>query len=156
MASARCGGKVARMLLAVAVPLVGGCAATRIVPVAAPGVQIDAAQATASVAAAGVELVVQPLAWRGSPWDLDDYVAPFFVGMTNETESPLYYDYTSFRLFDDARFQYTALPPAEVERRLRWRVEEQDRLAATSSPPPVLRRRIVPSPFWDASWWAPY
>jgi hypothetical protein len=121
------------------------------VPVAAPGVQLDAAQRTASVAADGVELAVQPSAWRGQPWDLDYYVAPFLVSLFNGTASALQYDYPSFRLFDDRRFQYTALPPFEVERILRWRADGLDRLAALSSPPPILRRRVVPGPYWDSA-----
>jgi hypothetical protein len=140
--------------LLLAVPLVVGCAVPRIVPVPAPGVEVDAGQATATALAGGVELAVRPSAWRGSPWDLDDYVAPFLVSLTNGTEHPLHYDYVGFRLFDDGRFQYTALPPVEVERILRWRAGEPVRLAATSSPPPVLRRQVAPGPYWDA-WWGP-
>jgi hypothetical protein len=139
--------------LALCAALLAGCATTRIVPVAAPGVLVDAARATASVAAEGVLLVVEPSAWRGQPWDLEHYVAPFLVSLTNGASGPVHYDYPSFRIFDDARFQYTALPPFEVERILRWRADEgPDRLAAIGSPPPVLRRRVVPSPYWDSSW----
>ncbi|HEY7142300.1 MAG TPA: hypothetical protein VIE44_19575 [Methylomirabilota bacterium] len=136
--------------------LVAGCAAPRIVPVPATGAQIDAGQGIARVAAEGVELTVQPLAWRGSPWDLRDYVTPFLVGLSNGASAPLEYDYTGFRLFDDTRFQYTALPPVEVERILRWRSGTEVRLAATSSPPPVMRRRVIPDPgdwWWDRYGW---
>jgi hypothetical protein len=128
----------------------------RIVPVPAPGVAIDPTQATATVAAEGVELTVQASAWRGNPWDLDDYVAPFLIGLTNGAAIPLHYDYRSFRLFDDARFQYTALPPAEVERILRARAAVEDRLAATSASSLPRRRRVVPDPYWYAWGWAPY
>lgn len=142
------------VVVALALALVAGCAAPRIVPVATVGVQVDAARGVASVAAEGVELVVQPQAWRGNPWDLRDYVTPFLVSLSNGARVPLEYDYPGFRLFDDARFQYTALPPAEVERILRWRAAGEVRLAATSSPPPLLRRRVVPdAPDW---WWDRY
>jgi hypothetical protein len=124
--------------------------------VPAPGVEIDAEQATASLVADGVGLTVRTSAWRGNPWDLTDYVAPFLVSLTNSTASELRYDYPSFRLFDDSRFQYTALPPAEVERILRARVELTDRLVAISSPPPVVRRRVVPDPYWYPWGWGPY
>jgi hypothetical protein len=144
------------VLLGLAGTLVVGCAAPRIVPVRAAGAQIDAEQGTASVAAEGVALAVRPSAWRGSPWDLRDFVTPFFVGLSNGAPAPLHYDYTGFRLFDDARFQYTALPPAEVERILRWRAGGEGRLAATGSPPPILRRRFVPDPVWDGWWWNRY
>ena len=145
-----------RVVAGLAVALVAGCAAPRIVPLPAAGVQIDAAQGTASVVEDGIELAVQASAWRGSPWDLRDYVTPFLIRLSNGATGPIEYDYLGFRLFDDARFQYTALPPDEVERILRWRAAGEVRLAAVSSPPPVLRRRIVPEPsdwWWDRYGW---
>jgi hypothetical protein len=138
------------IVVGLAAALVTACAAPRIVPVPEAGVEIDAAQGSARVTAAGVELAVQPSAWRGSPWDLDHYVTPFLVSLSNGTTEALDYDYTGFRLFDDSRFQYTALPPAEVERIFRWGATDSVRLAATASPPPILRRRIVPDP---TDWW---
>lgn len=153
------GRRAAAMVLGLAATLGVACTPTRIVPVPAPGVEIDAARATASALGAGVGLVVQAEAWRGSPWDLEDHVTPFLVTLTNGTPSPVEFDYPSFRLFDDTRFQYTALPPAEVERVLRWRVGEPVRLAAVSSPPPVLRRRsgMPPcDPCWGPWWRAGY
>ena len=152
----RAGWTPGALAILVAATLAAGCAASRIVPVTAAGVQVDAAQGAASVAAEGVELSVRPSAWRGSPWELDDYVTPFLVTLTNGAAVPLRYDYIDFRIFDDSRFQYTALPPIEVERILRWRTEGDDRLAAISSPPPILRRRrFVSDPYWDR-WWGPY
>jgi hypothetical protein len=139
------------LVLGVALALVAGCAAPRIVPVSAAGVEIDPARATARTAAAGVELVAGPLAWRGSPWDLHEYVTPFLVTLSNGATAPLRCDYADFRLFDEARFQYTALPPVEVERILRWRAGGGVLLAATPSPLPILRRYRVPDPYWD--WW---
>jgi hypothetical protein len=139
-----------------AVALVAGCASPRIVPVPAAGVQVDAARGTASVAAERVELSVRPSAWRGSPWELADYFTPFLVTLTNGAAVPVRYDYVDFRLFDDSRFQYTALPPAEVERILRWRTSGDERLAALASPAPILnRRRLVSDPYWDR-WGGPY
>jgi hypothetical protein len=124
--------------------LAAGCATSRIVPVPAAGVRIDTAQGVASVTGDGLELTVRPSAWRGSPWDLRDLVTPFLVSLANDADVPVDFDYVSFRLFDDARFQYTALPPVEVERILRWRAQGEVRLAALSSPPPVIRRQVVP------------
>lgn len=132
--------------------LLAGCTTTRIVPVPAPGVAIDPALGTASVAAESVELAVRASAWRGSPWYLDDYVTPFFVSLTNGTASLLQYDYGSFRVFDDLRFQYTALPPVEVERILRARGAAGDRVAAVGAPPVLRRRAVVPEPYWYPSW----
>jgi hypothetical protein len=145
-----------RVAIGLAVALVTGCAAPRIVPVPAAGVQIDATRGSASVAVEGVELAVQPNAWRGSPWNLHDYVTPFLVSLSNDSAAPVEYDYPGFRFFDDSRFQYTALPPAEVERIFRWRSGGDVRLAATTSPPPVLRRRVAPEPsdwWWDRYGW---
>jgi hypothetical protein len=136
--------------------LLAGCTTTRIVPVPEPGVAIDAAHTTASVAAESVELAVRPSAWRGRPWDLDDYVAPFLVSLTNGTTSPLHYDYGSFRLFDDSRFQYTALPPVEVERILRARAAVEDRLAAAGAGPVLRRRTVIPDPYWYPWDWGWY
>jgi hypothetical protein len=146
-------GWAGRAVLVVA--LAGGCAAPRIVPVPAAGVQIDAAQGAASVAAENVELSVRPSAWRGSPRELRDYVTPFLVTLSNGAAAPLRYDYIDFRLFDDARFQYTALPPVEVERILRWHTGLEERLAAVGAPP-IIRRRVVPDLYWDRWWWEPY
>jgi hypothetical protein len=142
------------LVVGLATVLVAGCAAPRIVPVPAAGVQIDTTQGIASVTGEGVGLTVQPSAWNGSPWDLRAYVTPFFVGLSNDTTVAVDYDYESFRLFDDSRFQYTALPPVEVERILRWRAQGEVRLAAMGSRPPVVHRPVVPvAPVW---WWGPY
>jgi hypothetical protein len=139
-----------RALLGLVLALAAGCAAPRIVPVPAAGVQIDAESGVARVERDGLELTVQPSAWRGSPWDLRDYITPFLITLSNGAAIPVEFDYIGFRLFDDARFQYTALPPVEVERILRWRAGDGVRLAATGSPPPVMRRHIIPGP---ADWW---
>src|SRR5690349_1013413 len=99
--------------------LAAGCATSRIVPVPAAGVRIDPAEGVASVTGNGLELTVQPSAWRGVPGDLSNFVTPFLVSLANNAAVPVDFDYVSFRLFDDARFQYTAVPPIEVERILR-------------------------------------
>jgi hypothetical protein len=140
-----------RAVVGFAVLLVAGCSAPRIVPVPAAGVEIDVGQgSSATVAAEDVRLTVQPSAWRGSPWDLRDCVTPFLVSLWNGIARPLEYDYTGFRLFDDSRFQYIALPPTEVERILRWRAGDEERLAAAGPPPPIRRRRVVSDAF---GWW---
>jgi hypothetical protein len=145
------------VLVGLAVVLAAGCASPRIVPTPAAGVRIDTAQGVATVTGDGVELTVQPSAWRGSPWDLRDFVTPFLVTLANDAAAPVEYDYVDFRLFDDARFQYTALPPIEVDRILRWRAQGEVRLAALNSPPPVLRRQVVPDAGWCCGygwgWW---
>jgi len=146
-----------RILVGLAILLAAGCATSRIVPVPAAGVRIDAARGVASITGESLELTVQPSAWRGSPGDLRDFVTPFLVTLANDGAVPVEFDYVSFRLFDDARFQYTALPPVEVERILRWRTQGEVRLAALSSPPPVLHRQVVPAVGWCCGygwgWW---
>jgi len=142
-----------RVLVGLVMVLAVGCA-TRIVPVPTAGVRIDAAQGVASVVGDGVELAVQPSAWRGVPGDLSAFVTPFLVSLANDAQVPAEFDYVSFRLFDDARFQDTALPPIEVERILRWRAQGDVRLAALSSPPPVIHRQVVPDV--PVGWWGGY
>jgi hypothetical protein len=144
------------MVLGLAATLGVACTPMRIVPVPAPGVEIDAARSTASAIGDGVGLVVQAEAWRGSPWGLEDHVTPFLVTLTNGTPSPVVFDYPSFRLFDDTRFQYTALPPVEVERILRARAAVEDRLAAAGAGPVLRRRTVIPDPYWYPWDWGWY
>lgn len=89
----------------------------RVVPLPAAGVNVEAG--TVTIEAEGVRLAVRPSAWAGSPAYLPSYVTPFRVVLTNGTGAALTFDYADLRLFDDARFQYTALSPVEVERILR-------------------------------------
>ncbi len=147
-----------RGALVLAYALLSGCATTRVVPVPASGVTLDPAQGTAQVAEGGVELVVRPSAWRGSPSYLPGYVTPFHVTLTNASGQPLRYDYPDLRLFDEARFQYTALPPVEVERILRSAGAWEPRLAMTAEADarPVVRRRFVERFWWDPWWGWPY
>jgi hypothetical protein len=135
-----------------------GCAAVRVLPVAAPGVEVDAATGRATVSAPGLVLAVQPSAWTGPPVDLADYVTPLHVELTNASAQPLDYGYPDFLLFDEARFQYAALPPAEVARILRAELVGGPRLAASAtleSRPGLRRWRADPSPFWSP-WWGPW
>ncbi len=147
-----------RRILGVALAglLLVGCAAARVVPVPAAGVTLDARQRSASLEAEGVQLVVRPSVWRGSPSYLPSYVTPFHLGLANGSPWPLRYDYGDLRLFDEARFQYTALPPAEVGRLLRWSRGEAGILVAAAgsvSAPIHWRHRPL---FWDPWWWDPW
>jgi hypothetical protein len=142
-------------LLALAA-LATGCATRRIVPVPAANVQVDATHGIAAVAAEGIELAVRPSGWRGAPWELPGYVTPFHVRLVNGAAVPVTYDYASFRLFDDARFQYTALAPVDVERILRSRVDRRAWMAAAGPPPPLLWHRSLRRPYWDPWWWDRY
>ncbi len=155
-----------RLGWSVAALVLVGCSTTRFVPVPAGGVTLDPARGTATVEAEGVEVVVRPSAWAGSPSYLPGSVTPFHFLTANGSPVPLTYDYPDLRLFDEGRFQYTALPPVEVERILR----SSDRgspvdgvpvggvmVAATAEAGsrPILRRRFA-DPFWDWGWGWPY
>jgi hypothetical protein len=132
--------------------LVAGCASgPQVTPVAGEGVALDPEARTAAVESEGVQLVVRSSAWRGSPAFLPGYVTPFHLLLTNGAAQPLHYDYVDLRLFDDQRFQYTALPPVEVGRLLRW--SGPDILVAAAGPMLAHRRRaVIWDPFWDP-WW---
>ncbi len=130
-----------------------GCAAgPRVVPMPAGGVALDPARGSATVEAEGVQVVVRPSAWHGSPSYLPGYVTPFHLFLVNGSRLPLHYDYPDLRLFDETRFQYTALPPVEVGRILRLsHVEDRVMVAAAATTTiPHGRRRAL---FWDPWWW---
>jgi hypothetical protein len=140
----------ARLLAVLA--LVAGCASgPRVMPVAGDGVALDPGAESAAVESEGVRLVVRPSAWRGSPAFLPEYVTPFHLLLVNGTPQPLQYDYADLRLFDDQRFQYTALPPVEVGRLLRWSGPDV-LVAAAGTTLPHRRRAVVRDPLWDP-WW---
>lgn len=130
-------------------------AAARVVPIATGGVTLDLAEGSAAVEAEGVRVVVRPSAWRGSPSYLPLYVTPFFLRLVNRSPLPVRSDYPDLRLFDEARFQYTALPPAEVGRLLQWSgADEPVRVAAAARVTVPHARRWL---FWDPWWWSgPY
>lgn len=147
-----------RRLLGLALAgIVVGCATTRVVPIPASGVTLDAARGSATAEAQGVQVVVRPSAWSGNPSYLPRYVTPFHLLVTNGSPLPLSYGYADLQLFDEARFQYTALPPADVERILRSADAGGFVVAASAElgSRPILRRRFLHDPFWDPWWWGP-
>jgi hypothetical protein len=152
----------ARWLVAALLVLLAGCATSRVVPVPAAGVQVDPETRAAAAVADGVQVVVRPSAWRGSPSYLTGYVTPFHFAIANETAFPLRYDYADLKLFDEDRFQYTALPPVDVTRILRGvAVAEPVRptvVAAASVSTGSLHWRRAPYAWpwgWDPWWWGP-
>ncbi|MGH7263244.1 MAG: hypothetical protein ACREMB_00105 [Candidatus Rokuibacteriota bacterium] len=144
--------------LAAVLALVGlalaGCATTRVVPVAAPGVAVDPEAGSSATAADGVQLVIRPSAWHGRPSSLPTYVTPFHVRIVNGSPQLIRYDYPDLRLYDDARFQYTALPPAEVARMIQWAEGPRGVVVASASLRTVPRHRRH-ALFWDP-WWGPW
>ncbi len=138
-----------------------GCATTRVVPVPAAGVAVAPGQ-SAATGPDGVQLVVRPSAWQGFPGYLPSYVTPFYVELTNGSGQLLAYDYVGLRLYDEARFQYTALPPAQVVQILQaGAVPAPPRLVASAAVVAPLHRRHARlwdpfwDPFWDPWWWGP-
>ena len=137
--------------------VLAACSTTRVVPVPAAGVVLDPAARSAAAQADGIEIVVRPGAWQGNPASLPGYVTPFHLLVVNGSPLPLRYDYPDLKLFDEARFQYTALPPADVARILRAVGETNPAArvalaaAGTSSVPLHWRRPF----FWDPWWWGP-
>lgn len=144
----------------VAALLLAGCAARpQVVPVAATGIAVEADQ-SAIASPDGVQLVVHPSAWRGSPSSLPSYVTPFHLLVVNGSAVPIQYDYGDFRLYDQARFQYTAMPPADVVQIFRWseRPPEGVRVASAAAGTSTAFRRPGPlfwDPWWDPWWWGP-
>jgi hypothetical protein len=144
-----------------AVMLLTGCASTRVVPVPAAGVAVDPQTRTAATSGDGVEVTVRPSAWRGSPPSLPRYVTPFFVRIVNGSPQPIQYDYADPLLFDDARFQYTAMAPADVARLFRFAGRPGPVLAASAAVPVgsrPWRRPLFWDPWWDPwgpPWWGP-
>ena len=157
MKPTRAGGAALRLAMLALVAT--GCATARVVPVPAGGVALDATRGSATVGADGVELVVRPSSWGGSPAYLPAYVTPFHLELVNGTAVPLTYDYPDLRLFDQARFQYTALPPAEVGRILRGSGPAGGAVvaAASTGTAPLHRRWPLGDPWrWDPWWgWPP-
>lgn len=137
-----------------------GCASTRVVPVPAAGVALDAANRSSATAADGVQLVVRPSAWRGSPVSLPSYVTPFLVRLVNGSAQPIRYEHADLLLFDEARFQYAAIPPAEVARLFQSAVSSRPVLmasAAVHAGGRPWRRPLFWDPWWDPWWgWGPY
>jgi hypothetical protein len=142
-----------RLTLLLGAVLLAACAGPRVTPVPGPGVTVDPASGAARVEAGGVTLAVRASAWTGTPWDLPVVVTPFHVRLVNGSAGSLGYERTGFRLFDDERYQYPALSPAEVARRYLSAVTDPVQVAvAGDEPPPVGRRRVVPAP-WPGGWW---
>jgi hypothetical protein len=120
-------------------------------------VTLDAGGAAMAVAE-GVQVVARASAWRGSPSYLPSYVTPFHLLVVNGSPLPVRYDYGDLVLFDEARFQYTAMPPADVAQLLRWSGTAPDvGLAdADAATLPLHRRRpLFWDPWWDPWWWGP-
>jgi hypothetical protein len=82
------------------------------------------------------------------------------VAVTNATPLPLAFAYADLVLLDEARFQYTALSPQEVEQLLRaalvatgWPLATH---VAVIGPGPFRASRWRYEPLWPWDWWGPW
>jgi hypothetical protein len=62
----------------------------------------------------GVKVTVQSSAWRGTLNDLEQYVAPFYVVIQNDTARNLTFNYEDLALLNEKGTQYNPLPPETV------------------------------------------
>lgn len=141
------------LALAVLMLLGAGCAAgARLRPVASAGAALDPVAGSLTAEAEGVRLVARTPVWRGTPAFLPVYVTPLFLELANGSPHPLRYEHADLRLFDEQRFQYTALPPGEVARILRWSATAGPRVSLAAAVGVGHRRGPL---LWDPWWWWP-
>jgi hypothetical protein len=115
---------------------------------------MDPSRTSVTAEAYGVRVVVRPSAWDGSPGYLPAYVTPFHVALDNQSGQPLRYEYADFQLFDEGRFQYTALPPSDVVWILRWgRLDDAAPVMTVWGGRGLYGGRWWL--FWDPWWWGP-
>ena len=62
----------------------------------------------------GVTIAVTPSYWPWSPKNLSDYVTPYYVTITNNSDRTIIIDYEDIVLFDQFKTQYTPLSPDTV------------------------------------------
>ena len=62
----------------------------------------------------GVTIAVTPSYWPWSPKNLSDYVTPYYVTISNNSDRTIIIDYEDIVLFDQFKTQYTPLSPDTV------------------------------------------
>ncbi|MEM7009784.1 MAG: hypothetical protein AAF462_11690 [Thermodesulfobacteriota bacterium] len=62
----------------------------------------------------GVIIAVSPSYWPWTPRNLGDYVTPYYVKVTNNSNKTIILDYKDIVLFDQFKTQYTPLSPDTV------------------------------------------
>lgn len=62
----------------------------------------------------GVTIAVTPSFWPWDPKNLSDYVTPYYVNITNNSNKTIVIDYEDIVLFDQFKTQYTPLSPDTV------------------------------------------
>jgi hypothetical protein len=105
--------------IALFIPLIGllalttpGCA-TMLVP--GPGAhRVPGVGYAADAREAGIHVVASAEAWTGLPSDLDDFVTPLLVTITNDSERALEVRYENFALQTPGGVIFAALPPFQV------------------------------------------
>jgi len=62
----------------------------------------------------GVTIAVTPSFWPWDPKNLSDYVTPYYVKITNNSDKTIILDYEDIVIFDQFKTQYTPLAPDTV------------------------------------------
>lgn len=62
----------------------------------------------------GVNIAVTPSYWPWTPRNLGDYVTPYYIRITNNSNKTIVLDYEDIVLFDQLKNQYTPLSPDTV------------------------------------------
>lgn len=62
----------------------------------------------------GVTISVTPSFWPWEPKDLQKYVTPYYISITNNSDKTIILDYKDIVLFDQFKTQYTPLSPDTV------------------------------------------
>ena len=62
----------------------------------------------------GVSISVTPSFWPWDPKNLQEYVTPYYVSITNNSNKTIFVEYDNIALFDQFKTQYTPLSPDTV------------------------------------------
>ena len=62
----------------------------------------------------GVTIAVTPSYWPWDPKNLSNYVTPYYVKITNNSNKTIIFDYEDIVLFDQFKTQYTPMAPETV------------------------------------------
>lgn len=100
--------KILSSLIIVSALFLSGCAS------GIYGGQIAQPIPTTQTGEDGVTIAVTPSFWPWDPKNLSDYVTPYYVSITNNSNKTIIIDYEDIVLFDQFKTQYTPLSPDTV------------------------------------------
>jgi len=90
--------------------LINGCASSGLYG----GGQLVQPIPTTNTSEDGVTISVTPSYWPWTPKNLENYVTPYYVKITNNSDRTIIIDYEDIVLFDQFKTQYTPLSPEVV------------------------------------------